>query len=948
MLRSFILSLVFLSLGAGVLAQKKIIDHRAYDQWKRISSSATSADGQWMAYEIEPLKGDGWLYLLHLETGKKDSFERARRPMFTEDGKALLFGISPGYDTLRNCELNKVKKSKWPKGSLGVYLIAQDSLIKVPEVKSYRVLDESAYWVYQSFENKSAEKKSKTPVKKKKKKKRKKKKKKGKSESDKKKKISSEGKLLVVRDSDFKQVLETKNVTSFHYSKEAQLLAYLTHEKNGVDSSQLHVIKMDGTELTKGKIRYPQISQYVFDEKGKQMALVASLDTIDEGKVSQLLHLNLENNELLVLVDTLSSGFAANQSVSEHRKPYFSLDGKTLFFGVGRRPEKKVKDTLLESEKAQIDLWHWEDDRLQPQQLLELKRDLKKSHLSAYRFDTGTFRVIEQDTLEFYHNSLNPSPYVLAYNRKPYAHTYNWEIPYRRDVYRLNIVSGRTDLIMKSSGASVELSPSGAYYVYFNYADKQLYLAGFGKSNPRCVTCGTKANWLTDLNGMPMPDRPYGVIEWMKPSSGEEETQVMIQSEYNIYLYDIPSGKLSPLTTGKEIEYHITRWHNDSLYFDFREAYVAGFNKKDKSSYLYKPSWNAGRLMLEEKHHSNHRISSVSKIQKGNLVSFRLSSLQNYPDVYRLNWDKKNDLARRVTDVNPQQSEYNWATVELMTYRSYKGDTLSALLYKPEDYDPSMSYPLLVYYYELYSDDIHNHYTPRPTASIIYPTEYASAGYVVLIPDIRYDPGHPAQGAYDCIMGATDEVLRSHPNIDSTRMGLQGQSWGGYQTAQMVTMTKRYRAAMAGAPVSNMFSAYGGIRWGSGLNRQFQYERTQSRIGKTIWEAPELYVENSPLFHLPKVETPLLIMHNDKDGAVPWYQGIELFTGLKRLGKAAWMLNYNGDAHNLRNPANKLDLSIRMRQFFDHYLMGQPAPEWLKNGIPAIDKGKDYHLKLAE
>jgi dipeptidyl aminopeptidase/acylaminoacyl peptidase len=194
-------------------------------------------------------------------------------------------------------------------------------------------------------------------------------------------------------------------------------------------------------------------------------------------------------------------------------------------------------------------------------------------------------------------------------------------------------------------------------------------------------------------------------------------------------------------------------------------------------------------------------------------------------------------------------------------------------------------------------------------------------------------------------MSGTDYVLKKHKNIDSTRMGLQGQSWGGYQTAQLITMTTRYRAAMAGAPVSNMFSAYGGIRWGSGLNRQFQYEHTQSRIGKTIWEAPELYVENSPLFHLPNVQTPLLIMHNDADGAVPWYQGIELFTGLKRLQKPVWMLNYNEDDHNLMKNANRMDLSIRMRQFFDFYLQGKPAPTWLSTGVPAIQKGKQSPLE---
>ncbi len=254
----------------------------------------------------------------------------------------------------------------------------------------------------------------------------------------------------------------------------------------------------------------------------------------------------------------------------------------------------------------------------------------------------------------------------------------------------------------------------------------------------------------------------------------------------------------------------------------------------------------------------------------------------------------------------------------------------------------------MVYFYELYSDRYHQHYIPKPTASIIFATEYASAGYVVFMPDIRYKPGYPAKSAYDCIMSGTDHVLKTVPNVDSTRMALQGQSWGGYQTAQLVTMTTRYRAAMAGAPVSNMFSAYGGIRWGSGLNRQFQYEKTQSRIGATIWEKPELYVENSPIFHIPNIETPLMIMHNDGDGAVPWYQGIEMFTAMKRLGKKAWLLNYNGDKHNLMENANRMDLSIRMRQFFDHYLQEKPAPEWLTHGIPATKKGKELRYEQIE
>jgi len=182
--------------------------------------------------------------------------------------------------------------------------------------------------------------------------------------------------------------------------------------------------------------------------------------------------------------------------------------------------------------------------------------------------------------------------------------------------------------------------------------------------------------------------------------------------------------------------------------------------------------------------------------------------------------------------------------------------------------------------------------------------------------------------------------------VDQERMGLQGQSWGGYQTAYIITQTDMFKCAMGGAVVSNMTSAFGGIRWESGMSRMFQYEAGQSRIGATLWENLDLYIENSPLFFADQVKTPLLLMHNDKDGAVPWYQGIEFFMALRRLEKPVWMLTYNGEAHNLKQWPNRMDLSIRMSQFFDHYLLDKPAPVWMTDGIPALKKGKESGYEL--
>jgi dipeptidyl aminopeptidase/acylaminoacyl peptidase len=439
--------------------------------------------------------------------------------------------------------------------------------------------------------------------------------------------------------------------------------------------------------------------------------------------------------------------------------------------------------------------------------------------------------------------------------------------------------------------------------------------------------------WNEDINGQPMEAGPEGWIGFDR-----SEDHVYLKSRYDLWDYQISSQNLRSLTnewaTKNKVRMDLVKWESDSVYIDLSDCYATSFElstKKEGLHHFDASQTNGLRQIIQ----IPARISLIERAPSKNWYFFRWMTVSHYPELEL--WNDQYQAQAVLSITNPQQANYNWATAEIVPWKAYDGQQLEGILYKPADYDATKKYPLILYYYELNSDNVHNYQGPRPSASTINPTEYASAGYFVFIPDIRYEIGHPAKSAYNCIMSATDHLIKNFP-VDSMRMGLQGQSWGGYQTAQLVTMTKRYAAAMAGAPVGNMISAYGGIRWGSGLNRQFQYESTQSRIGKTIWDAQALYIENSPLFHLPNVTTPLLIMANDRDGAVPWYQGLELYNGMRRLGKPCWMLNYNDD-DNLTKLPYKMDLSIRMRQFFDHYLQGKPAPIWLTEGIPAIKKG---------
>jgi len=300
----------------------------------------------------------------------------------------------------------------------------------------------------------------------------------------------------------------------------------------------------------------------------------------------------------------------------------------------------------------------------------------------------------------------------------------------------------------------------------------------------------------------------------------------------------------------------------------------------------------------------------------------------------------------KVSDANPWQKDYNWGTVELVTWMSMDGQPRQGLLYKPEDFDPSKKYPMIAYFYEELSDGLHS-YIPPNGRNVINPTHYVSNGYLVFEPDIYYEMGYPGPSAVKSIVPGVQKLLE-RGYIDPKKLGLQGQSWGGYQALYVITQTQMFAAAMAGAPVVDMFSAYGGVRWGSGVNRSMQYEAGQSRIGASIWEAQDRYVQNSPLFFLPRVTTPLFIMSNDMDDAVPWWQGIELFVGMRRLGKEAYLINYNNDVHNPAGRANQKDIAEKMQAFFDTKLKGAPAPEWMVKGIPAKDKGKDQVKKVIQ
>jgi len=522
----------------------------------------------------------------------------------------------------------------------------------------------------------------------------------------------------------------------------------------------------------------------------------------------------------------------------------------------------------------------------------------------------------------------------------------------------MDVATGDAELIREFDGNSPgSFSPGGNYLSWWDGVERHWMVMDVRTREIRNVSEDLPYPVYREWDDHPDEPPSYGSHGWL-----EGDAAFIIRDMYDIWAVD-PTGLQEPrnLTegVGRDNDIRFAYVNMDAGgggggRFGFgggggtegidptEDVLLSAFHVYTKQSGFYRDRFEGDRepqlLVMDD-----YRFSNPTKPEDADLYLFTRQNFQEYGDLWTSNTNFQD--MEKISYANPQQDEYSWGTAEIIDWISNDGIPLQGILVKPEGFDPRRKYPMMVYFYERSSDGLHSYRVPAPGSSSINHSFYVSRGYVLFVPDIPYEIGHPGESAIDAVVPGVLKIV-DQGYIDPERIGAQGHSWGGYQLAYMVTKTNLFAAVEAGAPVSNMTSAYGGIRWASGMNRAFQYEHTQSRIGGTLWEETMRYLNNSPLFEADKVNTPVLMLHNDEDGAVPWYQGIEFFMALRRLQKPVWMLNYNGEAHGNRQPQNQKDWTIRMQQFFDHYLMDAPAPVWMAEGVPAVLKGKTLGWEL--
>lgn len=940
-----------------VFAQKKPLDHSVYDNWQRFGYNEISPDGKWAVYNVNPQEGDKWLYIQ--STSKKTPVEKIHRGeklSITADSKHVVFAIKPFYKDIKAERVAKRRKSKekieLAKDSLGIYDLSKNKLVKIPQVLSFSLPKENGNYLAYIQE---------TVI-----------------EADSIKKTKKETfNTLYINNLSSGAQAKFDHVDKFSFSEDGAHLVYSIKnpekpksDKKGKEEKEENGESEDKKEETTPEVETETLPEGVYlvnttsfeatplvSTEGtfkdfrfsKDNNLLAFFATHDEKKKEikdyQLYLYDISKQSLQTLDNTLS-GIPTDWVLAENSAPRFSKNSKNLFLGVA--PKKEEKDTtFIEEDHAVLDIWHYKDEYLQTQQLVRLKRDLDKSYLSIVALDNPSkLLVLEEETMS-YVSLINEgdADFVLAASDHGNRIEKQWDTDGVNSYFLISTKTGEKKEILENLSGRVQVSPEGKNIVFYESKAQEWYVYDVNSGNIKPLSAGMQVSFADERHDQPSDARAYGVIGWT-----EGENKVWINDRYDIWEFDLvgneaPKNLTQNYGRNNKIGFSYLKLDAEAKHIAIEQPLtLVAFQEETKQSGFYqldvKNNKAPKRILMEPM--SGHRTLRKAKdadsylyIQESFVIPPSLVSTKNLKSTLLLH------------KTNPQQANYNWGTVELIHYTSQNGKPATGLLYKPEDFDAKKKYPMISYFYERNSDGLHGYEAPAPTPSRLNITYFVSNGYLIFVPDIEYTEGYPGRSAEEYVDAGVD-YLKTFDFVNPDKIGIQGQSWGGYQVAHLITRSDRYAAAWSGAPVVNMTSAYGGIRWTSGMNRQFQYEKTQSRIGQTLWDALDLYLENSPLFYMDKVNTPVVIMHNDNDGSVPWYQGIEMYTALRRLSKPVWLLNYNGDEHNLMKRENRKDIQIREQQFFDHYLKDAKAPEWMVKGIPAVQKGKTWGFDLTD
>lgn len=888
-----------------------------------------STKGKWLFYSATPDRGDSTFHIQSTQDDRHFKIEYGNKGTISNNEKYAAVTILP---SLLSQEQTEKKKRKELKNNLEVIELLTGKRTTYLNVEQYGLSDQFGYVAFLSEQKISDTDTNKTDE----------------LEQDATSEQTSatdsstdEIKLfnnkrinkqltLVNIDSGEQQVI--KNVDRFSFSPKQPILVYSTSNSTAQDNALFAFNFVEQSSKTIVREDSASFDELTWDHDGEKLAFMQG-DFSQENDVRK--HTakiyQSKNNKINTITSTAPKWY-----IPINNRFTWSKDDERVFLGfkpsITKSPQLDTKpenaDDLFNisklTEARNLQIWHGDDPLIKTNEKYQNSQDKKSFFTAVYHLRERKLIHLADDKV-INVKSTNNEHTVIGHSDLNYRKLRTWE-GFFSDFYHINLSSGKKSLIAEklSSYAQMKVSENGRYVAY--YQGKDVWVFDNKRNKKFNLTEKLPVSFSDEDHDYPSKTPGYGIAGWLEDDNG-----ILVYDKFDIWLLqkDGQDGQCLTCDVGRpnSLKFRINTLDKDNEYIaEAQTLLLTSYNDDRKNYGFYSLNLQTNKLvkLLEEK----KKFSFIGKAEKADTIIFSRQDYNEFPDIWVSDLNPAN--GKKLTDVNPQKAQFLWGQPELVEWRSNMGVKHQGVLIKPANHVEGMKYPVVVYYYRLFSQRMYEFNAMKVNHRPNFPF-YTSNGYAIFLPDVHFEIGTPGHSTNKSILPGLQKII-DMGIADPSAIGLHGHSWSGYQTLHAITETDMFAAAVSGAPVANMTSAYSGIRLGTGLARQFQYEQGQSRIGASLFERRDLYIENSPVFFADRINTPLLMQFGDVDDAVPWQQGVEMYLAMRRLQKEVILLQYEGEPHHLKKYPNKVDYTIKMKQYFDHYLKGAPAANWMVDG----------------
>lgn len=915
LIRRLAVAFVLLSLSSGELvaqasSEKPALTIAEFARWRSISGAAISADGRWAAWTYTRERFDDTLHVANLDSGEEHVVPLGSDAELSDDGAWVAYFLSPPFaeaERLRRDDETVTRK-------VGLMNLANGETLTWEDAASFGFAKGSGhFYVKKRQQNESGGSR-------------------GGGRSGGGEDAAPQGSDLILRDlrEGYDELIGS--VQEHAFNKAGTLLAY-TVDAADMDGNGLYLMDLGaGTRrpLDSAKERYARLT---WSEEGDALAVLRGEKPEKKTERANTLvaftGMDSATPRRHVFDPASGTGLAESSVISEKAALRWSEGLETVF--VGTKPQddelEEWPDDALPL--ADVDLWHWADDRIQTVQRSQASRDRNRTYLAAVHLEEGRLVVLADERMRTVDVTRN-GRWGIGRDDRDYISD---RTPNFADYYRVDTRTGERIPVLETHLRTLGLSPDSEHFLYWKGGDVWDY--DIEADRHVDLTASGSVDF-TDQHFDYFGEKPpYGIAGWSK--DGEA---VLLYHRYDIWRQPLNGEPAHNLTLGRgdrdDIRFRYLRTDPEERFIDLsRPILLSAYGEWTKKEGFFE--LHDGRL--RELSWEDRKFSRPMKAEDAEQYLFTVQSFQEFPDL----WFSGRDFSerKRVTETNPQQEEYLWGHRILFDYTNDDGVRLQGTLAIPDSYQEGQRLPMILRFYEKFSQDMHVY--PMPTFSN-RPNfaGFVSNGYLIMQPDVHFRIGSPHSSMLECVEAATRKVVEMG-YADPEAIGLQGGSYSGGGSAYIATRSDMFAAVVHRAAPINLVSEFNQLFRGNGENNHHYDIYEQGRYGTNPYDDFQLYWDQSPISGVEQMNTPVLYLHGDEDGSVNWEQGLEWYNSLRFLGKPIIWASYPGEGHHLSRLENRIDFQYRMWHFFDHYLKGAPAPAWMTEGVPFLEK--DKHLR---